>query len=126
MPPRGDEQPSGTRTDDSTRTRTVHSNETAASSENIPVRIVNVSDEDRILAGGTTLGRCEPVKWMAPINDLEPEPQRTRGLCEQLQRVVSSARPMTSTREDRRLEEFIRVPGCLRENNDDYGRTDRN
>jgi hypothetical protein len=79
-----------------------------------PVRVMNMSDQAQAPAGGITLDRCKPVTCASPTDDLEPELQKTRGLCEQLQRDVSSPRPNLCTTEAKILENFIGVPGRLR------------
>jgi hypothetical protein len=73
-----------------------------------PVRIENMSDQIQVLAVGTTLGRCEPTSWTAPIDDLEPQYQRTEDSVRSCnQRVVSGARPNLCTREVQKFEKFI-------------------
>jgi hypothetical protein len=44
---------------------------------------------------------------MAPIEDLEPQPQGTQGLCEEVHRVVSSAGMNQSIRDAQKFQEFI-------------------
>jgi hypothetical protein len=55
----------------------------------VHVRILNESDKDQVLVGGTTLVCCEPVKWVVLVDNLRCQPQVTQVLCEQLQNVVS-------------------------------------
>jgi hypothetical protein len=93
--------------------------------QKVPIQIENVSDQHEVQAGGISLGRCEPVVWASPTDDLEPQPERTRGLCEQLQRVVSCARPNLKSREAHGLEEFItEFQDVFATKSDDCGRTD--
>jgi hypothetical protein len=88
--------------------------------------LVNVNDQDQVLGGGTTPDRYERVTPTASIHDLESQTQRTRGLCEQLQWVESDARPNLSTREAKKVEEFItEFQDIFAKKSDDYGRRDR-
>jgi hypothetical protein len=68
---------------------------------------MNVSGQGQVLAAGTTLGHCEVVTRMAPIDDLTDTTQKSQGLCEQMQRVVTGERPNLNTREAQNLKEFI-------------------
>jgi hypothetical protein len=75
--------------------------------QKVPVRIVYVSDRCLVLAGRTTLGRCESVTWTVPMDDLEPQPERTRRLCEHLQGVLFATKPNLNDIEGQNLEQFI-------------------
>jgi hypothetical protein len=66
--------------------------------QKVPVRIVNIIDQDQILTGGTTTGHCEPVTWAAPVDDIEHQSQATQGLVNNSKR-LSSAPSRTSTRQ---------------------------
>jgi hypothetical protein len=87
--------------------RTAHSQDAVSSWAEGTFRIVNVSEQDQVQGGGSTLDCCELVTWTAPIDALEPTTQKMQGHCEQLQRVVSGARSNLNTREAQKWEEFI-------------------
>jgi hypothetical protein len=40
----------------------------------VPVRIMNVTNQDQVLSEGTTIGHGEPAMWAATISDQKPEP----------------------------------------------------
>lgn len=63
--------------------RTAHSRTMVQARQKMPVRIVNYTKRNHVLAGGNTLDRCEPVMWSAPTDDLETA-KTTRGLWEKL------------------------------------------
>jgi hypothetical protein len=60
--------------------------------QEVPIRIMNMRNQDQVLAEGTTLSHCKPVMWAASANGLEPQTPWTQGLCKQLQEVVSGNR----------------------------------
>ena len=41
----------------------------------VPVRVMNVTDQDQVLGGGTVIGHGQPAVWAANIGDQKPEPQ---------------------------------------------------
>jgi hypothetical protein len=54
----------------------------------VPVRIVNIADQDQVLNEGTVVGHVEPVAWTMPVGDLRFEvfmvmvmPQLCFGFC---------------------------------------------
>jgi hypothetical protein len=59
--PGGGERPSGSQFEDFLPRRTVHSQTLVKDRRKVHVKIMNVSDRHQVPAGGTTLGRCEPV-----------------------------------------------------------------
>jgi hypothetical protein len=65
----------------------------------VPVRIMNVTNQDQVLSEGTTIGHGKPVTWAASVDNQEQPPRRTRGLSKELQDVVSGARPNLNTKE---------------------------
>jgi hypothetical protein len=75
--------------------------------ERVPVRNVNVTDGDQVLSGGTVVGHCEPVTWIAPVGDQEHHPQATQRPYKQLQDVISDPKPNLDLTETRTLEKFI-------------------
>jgi hypothetical protein len=66
---------------------------------------MNVNNRGQVLAGGTTPDLCKLVTLAAPFDDLQPQTQRTWRLCEQLQGMVSGARPNLNARETQELED---------------------
>jgi hypothetical protein len=84
-PPGGSEQFCGTQSEDFPL-RTLHSQDPGSNSTEGECQ--NHECEQQRPAGRTTLGCCEPVTWAAPIDDLTPKSQRTRGFCGQLQGVL--------------------------------------
>jgi hypothetical protein len=92
----------------------------------VPVRIVNVADRDQVLSEGTVVGHVEPVAWTMLVGDQEPPPPATQGPCEQLQRVISDAKPNLDAKETQALEGLIaEFRDVFATNSDDFGRTDR-
>jgi hypothetical protein len=47
--------------------------------ESVPVRIVNVADQDQVLSEGTVVGHVKPVAWTMPVGDQKPLRQRHKG-----------------------------------------------
>jgi hypothetical protein len=73
----------------------------------VPVRIMNVTNQDQMMSEGTTIGHGEPAVWATTIDDQKPEPRQKRGLCKQLKEVIAGAGPNLSIREALALEELI-------------------
>jgi hypothetical protein len=91
----------------------------------VSVRIVNVADRDQVLSKGTVVGHVEPVAWTTPVGDQEPPPPAP-GLCEQLQGVISDAKPNLDAIETQKFEGLIaEFRDVFAINSDDFGRTDR-
>jgi hypothetical protein len=65
----------------------------------VPVRKKNVCNQCQVLVEGTTLGSCEPVMWATLVNSSVHQTLGTHRLCEQMQEVVSSARPNLNAKE---------------------------
>jgi hypothetical protein len=94
--------------------------------ERVPVRIVNVADQDQVLSEGTVVGHVEPVVWTMPLGDQELPPPATQGACEQLQGVISDAMPNLDATETQALEGLIaEFRDVFATSSDDFGRTDR-
>jgi hypothetical protein len=93
---------------------------------NVPVRIMNVTNQDQVLSEGTTIGHGEPAMWAAVIDDREPEPRRNQGLCKQWNEVIAGARPNLSRREAQALDEFIAdYQDVFETKSGDHGRTEK-
>lgn len=75
--PAGRERPRGPQLEDFPARRTVFRQAVVLGRQNVPVRIVNVSDRVQMLAGGATLGRSETITWAASFDKLEFQLQRT-------------------------------------------------
>ena len=73
----------------------------------VPVRVMNVTDQDQVLGGGTIIGHGQPAVWAANIGDQKPEPQRERRLGLQLREIMVGAKPNLSIREAQELEELL-------------------
>jgi hypothetical protein len=73
----------------------------------VPVRIMNVTNQDQLVNEGTTIGHGEVAMWAAAIDDLEPDPRRNQRLCKQLEEVIADARTNLSRKEAQALEELI-------------------
>jgi hypothetical protein len=59
----------------------------------VPVRMMNVTDRDKVLSEGTTIGCGEPVMWAGAPEDSEVQTGQPQELCKQLQDVVKGAKP---------------------------------
>jgi hypothetical protein len=91
----------------------------------VHVRIVNVADRDQVLSEGTIVGHVEPVAWTMPVGDQEPRPPATKGHSEQLQGVISDAKPNLDAMETQAVEGLIaEFRYVFATNSDDFGRTD--
>jgi hypothetical protein len=93
--------------------------------ERVPVRIVNVANQDQVLSEGTVVGHVEPVAWTMPVGDQETPPPATQGPCEQLHGAISDAKPNLNATETQALEGLIaEFRDVFVTNSDDFGRTD--
>jgi hypothetical protein len=94
--------------------------------ERVPVQIVNVADRDQVLSEGTVVGHVEPVAWTMRVGDQEPHLPATQGPYEQLQGVISDAKPNLDATE---TQTFVGLIAEFRDvfatNSDDFGRRDR-
>jgi hypothetical protein len=94
--------------------------------ESVPVRIVNVVDRNQVLSEGTVVGHVEPVALTMPVGDQEPPPPATQGPCDQLQGVISDAKPNLDATETQALEGLIaEFRDVFATNSDVFGRTNR-
>ena len=92
----------------------------------VPVRMMNVTDRDKVLSEGTTIGCGEPVMWAGAPDDSEVRTGQPQELCKQLQDVVKGAKPNLNNREIEVLTDFIsEYQDVFTTRNGDYGRTDR-
>jgi hypothetical protein len=66
--------------------------------QEVPVRVLNVSLQDQILARRSPLSHYEPVTWVTPLDATGLRMQEASGLCEQLQSVVTMVRPTSVTK----------------------------
>jgi len=41
----------------------------------VPVRVMNVTDQDQVLGGGTIIGHGQPAMWAATIDNQKPRPR---------------------------------------------------
>ena len=73
----------------------------------VPVRMVNVTNQDQVLDEGTTIRHGEPAVWAATIDDQKSEPRQDKEFPKQLREVITGARPNVSIREAQALEELI-------------------
>jgi hypothetical protein len=58
----------------------------------VPVRVMNVTNQDQVLSEVTTIGHGQPAVWASPIDEEKPEPRRKQGFCKQLRRMIVGAR----------------------------------
>ena len=73
----------------------------------VPVRVINVTDQDQVLGGGTLIGHGQPAVWAANFGDQKPEPQRERRLGLQLRDLMVGAKPNLNISEAQALEEIL-------------------
>jgi hypothetical protein len=73
----------------------------------VPVRIMNVTNQDQVLSEGTTIGHVESAMWAANTEGQEPEPRQNKQLSKQLREVKDGARPNLSITEAWALEGLI-------------------
>jgi hypothetical protein len=85
----------------------------------VPVRIMNVTNQDQMMSEGTTIGHGEPAVWAATIDDQGPGLRRERGLCKQLKEVIAGAGPNLSATETLALEDVFETK------RGDHGRTEK-
>ena len=76
-------------------------------SSRVPVRIMNVTNEDQVLSEVTTIGHGELAVWAETIEDQEPEPRQNKQFSKQLREMIAGVRPNPSIREAQALEELI-------------------
>jgi hypothetical protein len=96
------------------------------SRKRVPVRIVNVDDRNQVLSEGTIVRHVEPVAWTMLVGDQETPPSATQETCEQLQGVISDAKPNLNATETQAFEGLIvEFRDVFVTNSDDFGRTDR-
>jgi len=73
----------------------------------VPVRIMNVTNQDQVLSEGTTIGHGDSAVWAANIEDQEPEPRQYKQLSKQPREAMAGARPNLSITEAQALKELI-------------------
>jgi len=73
----------------------------------VPVRVMNLTDQDQVLGGGTIIGYGQLAVWAATIENQKPGPRWKQGLGPELREVMVDARPNLTIREAQALEELL-------------------
>ncbi|XP_023721756.1 uncharacterized protein LOC111872274, partial [Cryptotermes secundus] len=91
--------------------------------QEVPVRVMNVTNKDQILRRGSPLSHCEPVTLVAlPEMGQPPAP----GLTPKVADVTTAAKPHLNTREFQELEDLVsEFADIFAQDNENYGRTNR-
>ncbi|XP_023718761.1 uncharacterized protein LOC111870591 [Cryptotermes secundus] len=91
--------------------------------QEVPVRVMNVTQKDQKLRRGSPLAHCEPVTLVAlPEVGRPPAP----GLTPKLADVTTAAKPHLSPGEFQELEDLVsEYADIFAQDNEDYGRTNR-
>jgi len=84
--------------------RGVYSQSTNPGLPRVPVRIMNVTNQEELLSEGNTIGHGESAVWASNIEDHQSEPRQKKQLSKQLREVIAGARPNLSIRESQALE----------------------